>query len=274
MKSITLSNVVKKGFTNFDLKVIALILMIGDHLYYFFGYTEKIPVLFSQVGRLSGYIFLFVVLEGFKHTSNRKKYVLRLYGLSVLMGCMNYGIMTMGLIRKDGFYPMNNIFATFTLLTIIWQGIDYLKERKKLKGIGFLSLAIVPNLLAFLLPMHMMPILGGVMTTVLPLPMFVEGGVFWLLSGVILYVFKEHKKLQMALFGVYTLLWTIGLPLFMGMELSISNLFSTYYEWMGIFAIPILILYNGERGKSMKRFFYIFYPAHVYIFYFISYVLI
>ncbi|MEG0502922.1 MAG: TraX family protein [Cellulosilyticaceae bacterium] len=274
MKSITLSNVVKKGFTNFDLKVIALILMIGDHLYYFFGYTEKIPVLFSQVGRLSGYIFLFVVLEGFKHTSNRKKYVLRLYGLSVLMGCMNYGIMTMGLIRKDGFYPMNNIFATFTLLTIIWQGIDYLKERKKLKGIGFLSLAIVPNLLAFLLPMHMMPILGGVMTTVLPLPMFVEGGVFWLLSGVILYVFKEHKKLQMSLFGVYTLLWTIGLPLFMGMELSISNLFSTYYEWMGIFAIPILILYNGERGKSMKRFFYIFYPAHVYIFYFISYVLI
>ncbi|MEG1135019.1 MAG: TraX family protein [Cellulosilyticaceae bacterium] len=274
MKSITLSNVVKKGFTNFDLKVIALILMIGDHLYYFFGYTEKIPVLFSQVGRLSGYIFLFVVLEGFKHTSNRKKYVLRLYGLSVLMGCMNYGIMTMGLIRKDGFYPMNNIFATFTLLTIIWQGIDYLKERKKLKGIGFLSLAIVPNLLAFLLPMHMMPILGGVMTTVLPLPMFVEGGVFWLLSGVILYVFKEHKKLQMTLFGVYTLLWTIGLPLFMGMELSISNLFSTYYEWMGIFAIPILILYNGERGKSMKRFFYIFYPAHVYIFYFISYVLI
>ncbi|MGL4800258.1 MAG: TraX family protein [Cellulosilyticaceae bacterium] len=263
----------KRGLSHFDLKVIALILMVCDHLYYFFEFTGKVPVFFSQIGRISGYLFLFVVLEGFKHTSNRKKYILRLYGLSVLMGCIKYGIIILGFARPDGFYPMNNIFATFTLLALSWQGIDYVKEKKWTKGTGMLGLVIVPNLLAFLVPMDMMPVLGLVMTTVLPLPMFVEGGVFWLLSGVILYVFKERKALQMWLFGLYTLAWTIGMPMAMGIELTFTNLFTMYYEWMGIFAIPFMLLYNGERGRSMKAFFYVFYPAHVYVFYIISYLI-
>lgn len=41
------------------------------------------------------------------------------------------------------------------------------------------------------------------------------------------------------------------------------NLFTENYQWMMIFALPILLLYNGEKGKSAKKFFYIFYPAHI-----------
>jgi hypothetical protein len=37
-------------------------------------------------------------------------------------------------------------------------------------------------------------------------------------------------------------------------------------EWYSLIAVPILLLYNGERGKyNLKYFFYIFYPAHLVI---------
>lgn len=40
------------------------------------------------------------------------------------------------------------------------------------------------------------------------------------------------------------------------------NLFTDYYQWMMIFALPLMCLYNGERGKYHKLFYYIFYPLH------------
>ena len=39
-------------------------------------------------------------------------------------------------------------------------------------------------------------------------------------------------------------------------------------QWWSILTIPLLALYNGERGKAkMKYVFYIFYPAHLVILY-------
>ncbi|WP_336624278.1 TraX family protein [Clostridium boliviensis] len=35
-------------------------------------------------------------------------------------------------------------------------------------------------------------------------------------------------------------------------------------------ALPFISLYNGGKGKSMKYFFYIFYPAHILIFFILS----
>ena len=31
-------------------------------------------------------------------------------------------------------------------------------------------------------------------------------------------------------------------------------------------AVPVLLLYNGQRGKGNKWFFYVFYPAHFLVF--------
>jgi hypothetical protein len=46
--------------------------------------------------------------------------------------------------------------------------------------------------------------------------------------------------------------------------------FTNHYQWMMIFALPIMLLYNGKRGKGLKWFFYIFYPVHIVILYWIG----
>ena len=63
----------KKGFTGFQIKFLALILMFIDHIYYFFEFTGKVPVIFSWIGRLAGGLFLFTMVEGYIHTSSKKR---------------------------------------------------------------------------------------------------------------------------------------------------------------------------------------------------------
>ena len=41
--------------------------------------------------------------------------------------------------RGDGFYPQNAIFQDLVLLCVVWQGIDWLREKKFAKGIGAIA---------------------------------------------------------------------------------------------------------------------------------------
>ena len=49
----------KKGLDGTQLKTIALVLMVLDHIHYFFEFTGCIPTVFSMLGRLSAPLFLF-----------------------------------------------------------------------------------------------------------------------------------------------------------------------------------------------------------------------
>ena len=91
-----------KGFTDFQLKWLALVLMVFDHIHYFFEFTGKVPEWFSMLGRLSAPLFLFCLLEGFAHTRNRKKYFLRIYAIAVGMGALQYVFLSF-VRRPDGF---------------------------------------------------------------------------------------------------------------------------------------------------------------------------
>jgi hypothetical protein len=43
---------------------------------------------------------------------------------------------------------------------------------------------------------------------------------------------------------------------------------------MMLFAAIPMLMYNGERGKGGKYFFYVFYPGHIYILYAAAWLLI
>ena len=48
-----------------QLKFLALLFMLIDHIHYFFEFTGAIPEVFFIIGRLSAYLFLFCMIEGF-----------------------------------------------------------------------------------------------------------------------------------------------------------------------------------------------------------------
>lgn len=262
---------VKKGLTGFQIKLLALIFMLFDHIHYFFEFTGKVPIIFSWIGRLAAGLFLFTLVEGYIHTSNKKKYFVRIYFLSIFMGVLKFLFQTMpNLQRGDGFFAENGILSTFAILIIMFRGIDYIKEKQILKGLALLSLFFITTYIIFWLPPSLQLLKMFLFYTVLPSPFMVEGGMYIIIPGLIMYIFHKNRKLQCILYGIFILIWMGILPFIYIKSMSLKLMFTTYYEWMAVFSIVFMLLYNGGRGRNMKKLFYIFYPAHIYILYGLS----
>ena len=81
--------------------------------------------------------------------------------------------------RGDGFYPQNAIFQDLMLLCVVWQGIDWLREKKLAKGIAAIAAVLfwpfVVIVFLLLFPqVQEMPIASTVVAFVItsPLPMW------------------------------------------------------------------------------------------------------
>ena len=270
-----------KGLSGTALKTIALVLMVMDHIHYFFEFTGYIPEWFSMLARLSAPLFLFCTVEGFAHTHDRKRYFLRIWGIGAGMAAVQFFMIYVKLFRRgDGFYPQNAIFQNFVLLCVIWQGIDWLRARKYVRGIAAIAAVVgwpfVIVALVGLFPQLMQaPIASTVLAFVItsPVPMWTsitDGGWGYLVGGVLLYLLRSHRKAQAAVWALNTFLWDFVLVYLQlcgqpGFELS--QMFTTYYEWFGVAAVVLMLAYNGTRGSGHKQLFYWFYPPHVYLLY-------
>ena len=224
----------KRGITETGLKWIALVTMVLDHIHYFFGFTGAIPEWFSMAGRISAPLFMFCLVEGFTHTHNRKKYFLKVYAISAAMSLLLPGLAAVLL-------PLAWPFAA-TLLVAVFPALSGLP--------GFVCYSVLP--------------LWGM-----------TGDSSWpvLVMGLVLYLFRKRRGVQVAAFTVYYLLYGV---VYMGLMASNipgfvwTRLFTVYYEIYGVLAAPLMLWYNGQRGRGHKALFYVFYPAHVYVFYALS----
>ena len=271
----------KKGLDSTQLKTIALVLMVLDHIHYFFEFTGCIPTVFSMLGRLSAPLFLFCTVEGFAHTHDRKRYVLRIWAIGTAMAALEFFMIYAGAFRRgDGFYPQNAIFQDLVLLCVIWQGIDWLREKKIAKGAAAIAAVLCwPYMvMAFLLlfpQVQDMPIASAVVAFLMtsPLPMWTavtDGSWGFLLGGVLLYALRGHRPVQLGVWALNALLWDLVLPFAMvhaQADFVWTQMFTDYYEWFGVGAVVLMLLYNGQRGSGHKQLFYWFYPAHIYLLY-------
>ena len=168
----------------------------------------------------------------------------------------------------------------------IWQGMDWLRQRRIVRG---LIAILIPILWPFALSavVNLIPALGYpipalgypaayISMSILPSwTSITDGGVIFILQGILLYALRSRRGWQMAAYAAVSLAAYVGLVGYQltAQGLPLSALLTEAYQWMEIFAIPLMLCYNGQRGRGYQKLFYVFYPAHVYVLYALSWLL-
>lgn len=228
-----------KELNRTQLKTIAICAMICDHLAWgFLDFFTPLAQVMHIIGRFTIPIMCFFIAEGYRHTSDLKRYFSRMicfWLISVLPFYLFFG--------KLYDYRQNIIFDLLlglTALTILEH--PTLKKWQKV-----LFTACVFLVSAFIGGWPIMPML------------FI----------LVFYYVKDFKKQVIWICSL-----TVLLVLFLIITILLNNVYQfSHYDWVWYdkiyllgFMLPLLVLkhYNGKKGKTLlsSYFFYTFYPAH------------
>lgn len=100
---------------------------------------------------------------------------------------------------------------------------------------------------------------------------FNEGGILFIILGVLLYLTKDDK-VKLTIFYTGFSIFVYVLARKFGQDRGMMKHIVPFadYQWMMIAALPFMLLYNGKKGIGLKYLFYIFYPLHLAILYIIG----
>lgn len=227
-----------RGFDAASLKLIAIMAMLADHTGALF-FPDFLG--FQVVGRITLPIMAFFIAEGYLHTRSFIKYALRL-AVTGLISIVPYGLVF------NDWYGSGNIMLTLLM--------------------GLLAIRVYENTANRILRYSLISILCGISLL---------GD--WSVTGVVMilafYAARKQQKVYngwilaligfMFVFGA-AIIWAVPDSLaIMGMHDSTMNRYLYPFAVGGaaIIAVPLLSRYNGERGRGMQTFFYLFYPLHL-----------
>ena len=226
--------------TSFKLKIIAIITMVCDHL----GdalFSVVSPLNF--IGRMAFPIFAFQLSEGYIHTKNIKRYLLRIFVFAIISQIPFYLF-----IHK--FFGRSGLNIFFTLFLGLTSILLYDKIKKKVK-----SKNKIINVLA-ILPAIILSIIGQLLD--------VDYGWWGVILIFVFFVFKDNKiKTVIAFLILCIIKYSI--------EIILNGFSYLYIQLMLWTMLPIalIVLYNGEQGRKIKYLSYAFYPIHLLLLYFL-----
>ena len=230
--------------TSTILKLIALISMIIDHISIIF--FPEFDVL-RDIGRISFPIFAFFIVQGFLHTRSIGKYYFRIALIAVVSEI-----------------PYNLCFF----------GTLYHKDHQSV----MLELLLGLTALIFLKLTRSNPIfiLGIIISGILSLILYADYGLYGIVLMLSFYILKGFRGADtLSLIAItYLFYGTINFGFdFANQHYNILTL--NQPQLLAGFAVVPLVFYNGAKGKQeFKALFYIIYPIHLLIIYFIKYHLI
>lgn len=195
----------------------------------------KLYLIARCIGRIAFPIFAFLIVEGFHHTSDVKNYLKRL-GTFALISEIPFDLAFYGSYFST---EVQNVFFTLFLglLAIYLMSLAELKNQKKVFVSALLDMLILLGFCA----------IAVILRT--------DYNMMGILMIAAFHLFRGSKLL------LTLSLFILSSPAKDG-QVSIQILAT-------LAMIPISF-YNGKKGKSMKYFFYAFYPAHILILYLIS----
>lgn len=228
-----------KGLNSNQLKLIAIAAMTLDHFTWtlFPGYsTEWFVILFHMIGRLTAPIMWFFIAEGYYRTHNIRKYAARLFLLAIISHFAYnfcFGI---------PFIPFRT--TIFNQTGVIWPlawglVLLYLHDKGNFKPWQKTLLTLLICVITF-------PSDHSCIAAMAILYIGINRGNF---------------KKQMIWMMFWTFLYALVYFFFIDKVYALIQLGNCL-------TIPLLRLYNGERGsfKKIGKLFYVYYPLHLFIF--------
>lgn len=227
------------GISADALKWIALLTMLCDHA----G-----AVLFAQypvmrlIGRTAFPLFVWLLVEGFFHTSSRKKYLGRM-AFFALVSELPFDLALYGRPDRQGQNVFFTLSISFVMLVFLERAMDAC-QRKRQAGEKAL--------------LQMLAAVGTVAAAMAAAELFcVDYGGSGPLLAALFYCYKRKGSPGLA---VSFLIFCLSMGLLTAMV-----------EIFGIVSVPLIARYNGKRtGRGRGRLFYLFYPLHLLILYGIS----
>lgn len=216
-----------------QLKIIALIAMTFDHV----G-AGILPenYLLRIIGRIAFPIFVYMIAEGCGYTKNRNKYFLTVTGVAALCQVAYYLV-------QNSLYQC--IFVTFSISIALIYILDKAKREKNIKNICTAAVSVVA-----------VYIISAVLPEVLNKTDFeIDYGFIGIMLPVLIF-FAENKTEK-----IFVMFLALVL-----MAISFGGI-----QWYSLAAVLIMLFYNGKRGKmKIKYLFYVYYPFHLVVIYFLS----
>lgn len=221
--------------TTFDIKLIAIITMIIDHIGVFF--FPKI-LMFRLIGRLSFFLLAWLIANGAHYTHSFKKYLIRLFTLA-LVSQLPYFLANRQI--DHSFWSLNAVFTLFLGLLAI--GLINKNKNKLIWLIISLGCAGVAELIK--------ADFGAIgVSTIIAFYLFFDNLKMMILSQLFI------SSLTLAPFLAYLF---IPLPT----NLNIADLVRP----IGLLSLIFIAFYNHKEGPKAKYLFYLFYPLHFLLIY-------
>lgn len=237
-----MSRRLKMETSSMSLHIMAMVFMLCDHIW---GTVVSDNDWLTCIGRIAFPIFAFMLVEGYFHTKNLKRYVGRLL-LFAILSEIPFNL-AMG---SRLFYPIHqNVLWSFliSLGLIHWNEKVKQKEKNWLRGlVGGVS------------------ILLGYLTGLLTMVDYYHAGI---LTVLVFYFFRGRKWWSYA--GQFLCLWYINVEMLGGFSYELQLFGETYFLVRQGFALLALIpiwCYRGKQGyhsKWLQYVYYGFYPLHL-----------
>ena len=230
--------------TSASLHIMAMVFMLCDHLW---GTIVPGNDWLTCIGRLTFPIFAFLIVEGYFHTKNLKKYVGRLLLFAVLSEIpFNLAL------GSRLFYPIHqNVLWSF----LISIGLIHWNEKAKAKGKLWVRILV-----------GCASVLLGSIVGLLTMVDYYHAGVLMVLT---FYFFRQKKWWSYV--GQLLCLWYINMEILGGFGYEIQLFGNTFFlmrQGLALLALIPIWLYHGKQGYHSKWFqytCYAFYPLHLLI---------
>lgn len=222
----------------FILKIIALITMTIDHI----GIVLLNNNIYCRlIGRLSFPLYCLLIVNGFYHTSNCKKYLSRLFMFALISE------LPFDLAFNTNFLDSQNIFFTLTFGLLLITLIDTIYKKNINVLLKFLYISILVFIISFI---------NEIMRN--------DYGWFGIILIFIFYICYGNKNIN----KIYLML---GLAVVNILYFIINK---NVFELMSILDVIFIILFENKtikKNKTIKTICYFYYPVHLLILFFIKY---